>query len=753
MRRKSMSRNNRLFLLLVAVVLIIAVGLYVRSYYVRTEGDYLLVVDPYYHYRMANTILEQGSRPEIDMMAAYPTGAPVNHPPLFHYYLAYSYKVVSLFSSISLFQWCIYANIIPIILTIITAFFAGRALTNDVGGLFTAAFVAVNTAIVMRTVIAYTDTDIWVVLFSLAICFFFFKSIKAEIPQKTRMKWAILLGVTLFLFALTWRGHWHIPLLLFASFILYLVYGAVKKTLDRDMLAVFSTSFLVFLLLYSLYEGMYIFTLLFALCGAGWAVFHRCGPSSLQPRVTPAIMGVIVVISAYLLYQEGVFRTLFSAVTTQGWSASQQGITIPDISISVMQRFEITFSRLLDYFGLLLFIAPFGIILLLWKRDRFSLHILIFLLLYMAGTAALMTKGGRYTLLFAIPLILATGVFLGILPQILKEKITQKGIVAVLIACSLAIVPSYVTAEKASHSESVMTDDLYDMLTWMNENTPQDAVILAGWDMGYWIESIARRPSVMNGGHYDIQWRVVKFGKIIETTSEEIAVKEIYGFSDEEEVRTLRNFPADDHWAIEKEMQGFTEDNAYILVSDWSMLTFYWLSYFGNWDYVAGTGMGRQYVPLFGFEATKLLSGTAYVYGSSSITVSVIRENDTGYYHSYFVQEESSVPTMGTLFFQDGTQILLEREQGQGGIVYVPPTELPFFFSDVEWKDMRTEVFLIAKQDIDCMLTRLFFFNGEGLSHFELVKDFGTAKLFKVHKTPQEFDQGIHREIDDYTPI
>jgi hypothetical protein len=364
-----------------------------------------------------------------------------------------------------------------------------------------------------------------------------------------------------------------------------------------------------------------------------------------------------------------------------------------------------------------------------------------------------MTEGGRYTLLFAIPLILATGVFLGILPEILKERITQKGIIAVLIACSLAIVPTYVTAEKASRSESVMTDDLYDMLTWMNENTPQDAVILAGWDMGYWIESIAKRRSVMNGGHYDIQWRVVKFGKIIETTSEEIAVKEIYGFSDEDEVRALRNFPSNDHWAVDKEMQGFAEDNAYILVSDWSMLTFYWLSYFGNWDYVSGKGMGRQYVPLFGLEATKLLSGTAYVYGSSNMKISVIRENDTGYYHSYFVQEESSVPSMGTIFFHDDTQILLERDQGQGGYVYVPPIDLPFFLSDVKWKDISTEVFLILQQDMDCMLTRLFFLNGEGLSHFELIQDFGTAKLFKVHKTPQELDQGIHREIDTYTPI
>ncbi|MBU7031739.1 MAG: hypothetical protein HXS53_04345 [Theionarchaea archaeon] len=744
-----MSKNYRLLLLVIALLLIIGVGLYIRSYYMRTEGKYLLVVDPYYHYRMAETILEQGSRPEIDLMAAYPTGAPVNHPPLFHYYLAYSYKIVDLFSSMTLFQWCLYANILPIILTIIVAFLTGRALTNDVGGIFTALFTAVNTAIVMRTVIAYTDTDIWIVLFSLTICFFFFSAIKDE----KKMKWAVPLGFTLFLFALTWRGHWHVPLLLFASFLLYLLFGALKKTLDRGILAAFTASFLVFLLLFSLYEGMYVISALFMICGVVWILGDRLGTPSLNPRVLPVIWGLIIILSTYILYQQGVFHIIFSAVTTIGGSSSQGAIMLPDISISIMQRFEITLSRMIDYFGVLLFIAPFGLILLLWKRDQYSLRVLDYLLLYMAGTVVLMTEGGRYTLLFAIPLILATGIFYGIIPEILRDRVTQRGILAVLMACSLAVIPTYMTAEKASHSESVMTDDLYTILTWMSENTPEDAVILGGWDMGYWIESIAKRRSVMNGGHYDIQWRVVKFGKIVETTSEDVAIKEIYGFPDEAEVKALRNFPEDGQWAIQKEMQGFAQDNVYMLVSDWSMLTFYWLSYFGNWDYVSGEGKGRQYIPLLAEGAKKLLSGTEYAYVGTNMRVSVIKEREKGYFHSYILDQGNHIPTLGTIFFIGETEMILERPEGQGGFVYVPPQNLPFYVSEVEWEEMGTVVFYIKQEDQDCMLTRLYFFNGEGLHYFELIKDVGTAKLYKIHTIPQEFDQGIYRAPDTYTPI
>ena len=744
-----MIKNRRNLLIIIALIAIIGVSLYIRSYYIRTDGDYMLAFDPYYHYRMADVIVEQGTRPEWDDIAAYPTGSPVQHPPLFHYYLAYTYKIVSIFSGMTLFQWCIYANIIPTIITVVAAFYAGRALTNDVGGLFTALFASVNGAIASRTVIGYTDTDIWIVMFSFIASFFLFKTIKSE----KKYIWSILLGFSLFLFGLTWKGHWHLPLLVFGSFIVYLLMDAVRKNLDKSLLSAFALSFFAFLLPWTLYQGLYTAAVPLAVLGVTWAVVERFF-TQLRTRGMPIICAVIIGVSAYVLYIERVFlfATRRSQEALQITSSGSRILMMPDISISILQRGEVTISSLLTLYSVLLLVAIFGIVLLIWKRTRFSVHALVYVALYFLGTGVLLFFGGRYTMMFAIPLILAGGAFFGILPDILQGRVTSRGVTAVVLVCSLSVVPCYLGGAETSEASSAMNDDLWEALVWINENTPEDAVVIAGWDAGYWIESIAKRKSVMNGAHYDIHWRVVKFGKLIETQDETVAMKEVYGFSDESEVRAFREVPEErSTWPIEHEMAGFAEDNAYILVSEWTALTFYWLSYFGNWNYVTGEGEGRIYNPMWAQDARKLISATEYIYGTESISFSVALED--GDYHSFILNESGYVPTMGTIFLKDGQTYFLKRDEGDMGVIYVPPENIALFKTEVVWPDAPSEVLLIKQEDLECMLTRLYFFNGEGLHYFELVKDTGTAKVFKVHKIPQEFDQGVITETDTYMPI
>ncbi|MBU7045474.1 MAG: hypothetical protein HXS54_03475 [Theionarchaea archaeon] len=361
-----------------------------------------------------------------------------------------------------------------------------------------------------------------------------------------------------------------------------------------------------------------------------------------------------------------------------------------------------------------------------------------------------MLQGGRYTLLFAVPLIVATGAFFGFLPEVLEGKVTSKGVCAVILICSLSVIPCYTEGAKVSRATSAMSDDMWEALTWIDESTPQDAVVICGWDMGYYVEAIARRRSVMNGSHYDIRWRVVKYGKAVETTDEELAVKEIYGFSDRSEVEGIRNFPENSDDIILQEMSGFAEDNAYVLVSEWTMLTFYWLSYFGNWDYTTGKGEGRVYNLMWAQDARKLLSATEYIYGDASVSFSVTKENEN--FHTFILDESGYVPLMGTLFFKGGDMYFFQKEGGELGVMYVPPWNIPYLGVESRWPDVPSQVFLIKEADLECMLTRLYFFNGEGLHYFELVKDCGTAKVFKVHKVSQEFDQGVITQEDTYTP-
>jgi len=739
--------TNRNLLIIIALVAVIGVGLYLRSYYIREDGRYLLAFDPYYHYRMAETIINEGSRPEWDTLASYPTGEPVRHPPLFHYYLAYTYKIVSLFSGMTLFQWCIHANIIPIILSIIAAYYAGKVLTNELGGIFTALFMVVNGSISSRTVLGYTDTDVWIVLFSFAAAYFFFALLKSG-----KKYWSVFLGLTLFLFALTWRGYWHVHILVFSAFIIYIIVDALKREVDRDLLSAFALSFLSFSLPYALYKGYYITGVVLAVLGVFWIFREKFITQNVKKLEIP-IFVVIAGIAAKILYDEGIFSSALGYAGTLLGVASpaREPLILPDISISILQRKVVTLTTISELYSVLPLVAPFGIAFLLWKRTRFSLQTLVYLGLYFLGTAVMLLMGGRYTMMFAVPLVLASGVFFGALPEILKGKVTSKGASAVVLICALSVVPCYVEGSRASKASASMDDDLWELLTWANTNLPEDAVIVSSWDTGYWIESLAKRKSVMNGGHYDITWRVVKQGKLLETTDETIAVKEVYGFDDRSEVEALRTFPETGEWAIQKEMQGFAEDNAYVLVSEWVVLTFYWISYFGTWNYATGEGEGKAINPMWVQDARKLVSATEYIYGDENATFAVIK--DDGNFHSFFLDESGDIPTMGTLFLKDGVMHFLKRENDNVGVIYVPPKSMPYFETRREWTDVPSEILVIRREYLECMLTRLYFFNGEDLRYFELVKDCGTAKLYKVHKVPHEFDQGVVTEIDTYQPI
>jgi asparagine N-glycosylation enzyme membrane subunit Stt3 len=745
--------NRRTLIIIVALLAIIGVGMYVRSYYIRTDGKYLLAFDPYYHYRMAETIVEQGSRPAWDTIAAYPTGAPVRHPPLFHYYLAYSYLIVRAISDVSLFQWTIYANIIPTILAIIFAYLAGKTLTNEVGGLFTALFMVVNGSIASRTIIGYTDTDIWIVMFSFAVTYFLFKTIKSEKTRKD-LVYPFLLGFSLFLFSLTWVGHWHLIILVGGTFCLWFLMDAFRKRVDMKMALAAAVAIFSFIIPFAVYEKDYGTAVILGVLAVAWVLFSRIRTSHVRRIVTPAVGLVAALVAAVTLQSEGMFDKIILILRTLSGQSSpvSSGLILPDVSVSIIQRFDVTFSNAIQLLGALLLIFPLGLAFLLWKRDRFSLFTLGYLGLYLAGTGALLLMGGRYLMLFAIPLVLAGGIFFGMLPEILKPRVTTKGMWAVGFVCALSVVPCYLGASDASQAQSVMDDNLWEALTWIRDNTPEDAVVLSGWDSGYWIESIAKRRTVMNGSQYDIWWRMVKFGKAVETTDEDTAMKEVYGFDNLSEVQALREFPETDTTAETKEMSGFVEDDAYVLISEWTVLTFYWLSYFGNWDYVTGEGKGRIYNPMWIQGARKLYVGTDYIYGDQNSVFSVVKEGEN--YHSYIIdQSRGYVPTMGTLFVRDGVMYFYERENGELGVIFVPPKSIQYFEVVKTWEDMPNQVFLIKKEDLECMLTRMFFFNGEGLHYFELVKDCGTAKVFKVHKVPQDFGQGVTTVEDTYTPV
>ena len=59
---------------------------------------------------------------------------------------------------------------------------------------------------------------------------------------------------------------------------------------------------------------------------------------------------------------------------------------------------------------------------------------------------------------------------------------------------------------------NVSTSDWLDSLEWIKNNTPQDAVIAAWWDYGYWISTMGERPTLADNStiHTEIIENIAK---------------------------------------------------------------------------------------------------------------------------------------------------------------------------------------------------------------------------------------------------
>ncbi|KYK37547.1 MAG: hypothetical protein AYK18_09650 [Theionarchaea archaeon DG-70] len=722
--------------------IILATAFAIRSDYIREEGIYLLGADPYYHYRMAETILTHGHRPEWDVMASWPTGQPVTYPPVFQYYLAYSFKAIGGPLGFDLFHWCIYAGMIPFSVCILLVYVIGALITNDYGGIFAASLFATMPTVTMRTVIGFTDTDTFVLLFSLVITLFFVLTVRKVKKLKNLPVPAFLCGFFLFLFSETWPGYWYMLPLLAASFLVFILH---KREVYRiESLIAFLAGFCSFI---ALYGGAYLVgVLLLAIFFFYEGYIHVF---VVQPKMHLHVIpgSILVLISVWITYSQGILSPAFHILPFT--LAPESDILTYTYTQMIVDNFAMTPELAWQILGPALILAPLGLVVLLNRKVWLS----AFLLFYLAGTALMLLRGGRFSVLMAIPLCLGTTLFVVELFNVLskKQKVYTPGIA---ILCIIILAVQVVLSEKVNEGSRFMTDDLWTALCWIDETTPEDSVVIGHWGMGYLIEAIGRRRSVMNGSQYDLFWRLVKYSTILTTDSEEIAAKEIYGFDTASEIQGLRILSKNQKEArqqIAEEMTPFAENNAYLVIDEFTALTFGWWSQFGTWNYSHQSG--RQFFYNMAFLTTGRKQGktTEYKYQTRNNIIMLYKAEDG--FHSYKLQGGQLLPTRGTIFYKEGKKFYFMREEGVYGIVFLPHSEEQHE-EDPIFRHMCPYILGIPQSLEKMLLTSFYFLDGDGLTYFELVKEVDTVKVYRVHKIPQEnLNEGVTKQADEFTLV
>lgn len=196
-------------LVLAGLAAIIYLSVYTRMSTINSPT--VLDYDPFWFFRHAKEIVENGYKvPKWDTLSYYPPGRPYEPFQGWPYTIAIMYKILSsIISTITLTKVAIISPLIVAALTPIPAFFLGRLLSNNIGGLAVALFSVLTPALLGVSMAGYCDTDIVVVFYTFLSILTIFLAINQFKKGWLRfIPFAIIAIFVSLLFVYNWGAGW-----------------------------------------------------------------------------------------------------------------------------------------------------------------------------------------------------------------------------------------------------------------------------------------------------------------------------------------------------------------------------------------------------------------------------------------------------------------------------------------------------------------------------------------------------------------
>ncbi len=750
-----------------------------KSYFEDANGlPYFSEMDSYYNYRMTQDYLDHGYLGDTiqngapwDLHSYYPSGRSAEYPPLIVYITAFTYKLMNSFANVPLNEVAIWLAPFIASLAVIPAYLFVRRITNDYGGIMAGILAGLAPWYFSHTFAGFFDTDMFSMILPILIVGFFIVGVLAK-NVRTRLIYITSSAFSVLVYSLAWQEWWYMFFLVIGAGIIYLlISNYIFKMETIKPFKEYPDKFKWFL------DQPALFSLIiFAVAGF-------------------LLVGIIGGFSEFT----GIVSSISQATQLQ---SSVQGTSYPNVYLSVGEMHKPTFDFVVDKVGgvlpflLGIMIIPF----LLWKlvnsntkevkaperkskprrnpkkrakvvgekrdtvmdphvmenKKNYLLYVII-LSIWLLGLGYLVTKGQRFIENFSVPIAIGAGILIGLLVPYFKKYIkdVRYSTLAILFVIAVVAYSPVAAAYTFSNTQAVPTadDSMYELLTWIKNNTSPNTVLTSWWDYGHFFTVMGDRPVTFDGGSQNTP-RAYWVGRALATNNESLSagILKMLTSSGDQGISILENYTGDTGKSAEilnrilpvdkqaaqtiliKEYD-LTPDQAQnvlkythsansvphqlILSADMIGKASVW-SEFGNWNFQEGTGQA------YGYSAQQA--------SASQVNGTMIIQAQNG----AVAQINGTQVTAGLAYSQNNlTQIiephkLIVIKNNQIVMNQIVSNQSPISILLMIDNNSYLAV-VMSKQLEDSMFTRLYFENGAGLSRFKFAHSVGGYAVWNVN--------------------
>jgi len=525
--------SSKRFVEISAILLILFTAFTIRFLPTRW-GPYLAEYDTYFHYRMANYVVENGFQAWFtwyDPLTWYPKG--INVSATAYPGVAFSAALIYLFLkalgiNISLLSIAMFFPVVMGTLACLALYFLGKDIGGKEVGLFAAFFLAINSAFISRTSMGFFDNENIGILGMILTFLCFLRSIEEEKPLRNRLSYALATGLSLSYVTVSWGATRYVPVMLALFTFLMILRGDYSRSLLVSYttsigLSYFFSSFAPVLGLRYLREisSLLVLSLIPIL------ICHELMKKTEKTSNRIVLIGtiIIVLIGGIWFLESGGY---VSSLATKFWGVINPfSRTQTPLVESVAEHRRSSWASFFRDFGVILSLSLMGSYFSLRRIDSKKLLALLYFItsLYFAGSMIRLTLilSAAASLMAAYGLVELARPFMGILfggPKPLESRRrrlmprTSPEVGAVfLIALLLISTPTVFYSVEAAYSPGSLAmsavpaqlagggypQDWIEALTWIKNNLDSKTVVVSWWDYGHWLTGIGDVTTLSDG--------------------------------------------------------------------------------------------------------------------------------------------------------------------------------------------------------------------------------------------------------------